>query len=65
MAEPWQITASVQRGLQIALVAGLPLTVVLAWYHGDEGRQRVRKLELVILALVLAAALAFFLNIGA
>ncbi|MDX1568419.1 MAG: alpha/beta hydrolase, partial [Longimicrobiales bacterium] len=53
VAEPWQITASVQRGLQIALAAGLPLTVVLAWYHGDEGRQRVRKLELVILALVL------------
>ncbi|MFP3948188.1 MAG: alpha/beta fold hydrolase [Longimicrobiales bacterium] len=64
VAEPWQIPTSVQRGLQIALLAGLPLTLALAWYHGEEGRQRVRGVELVVLALVLVVAGVFFLVLG-
>jgi TolB-like protein/Tfp pilus assembly protein PilF len=38
----------------IALSVGLFVTLVLAWYHGERGAQRVTGTELVILALLLA-----------
>jgi tetratricopeptide (TPR) repeat protein len=36
------------------LLLGLPIVLVLAWYHGEKGRQSVRGRELVVLATVLA-----------
>ena len=38
----------------IALSIGLFVTLVLAWYHGERGAQRVNGIELLILALILA-----------
>ena len=38
----------------IALAIGLPVALVLAWYHGDRGQQRVGGTELTILATLLA-----------
>jgi TolB-like protein/Tfp pilus assembly protein PilF len=38
----------------IALSVGLFVTVVLSWYHGERGAQRVTGTELLILALLLA-----------
>ena len=38
----------------IALSVGLFVTLVLAWYHGEHGSQRVTGTELLILALLLA-----------
>src|SRR6478672_11174401 len=38
----------------IALSVGLFVTLVLAWYHGERGAQRVTGTELLILALMLA-----------
>lgn len=35
-----------------ALLLGLPIVVVVAWYHGDRGHQRVTRSEFVILALL-------------
>jgi TolB-like protein len=37
----------------IALLVGLPVAVVLAWYHGDKGQQRVTRPELLVLAFLL------------
>ncbi len=42
---------SIRRGITLALVVGLFVTHVLAWYHGE---QRVSGTELVILSLLLA-----------
>jgi TolB-like protein len=36
----------------LALLVGLPITVVVAWYHGDRGEQRVSRTELAILTLL-------------
>lgn len=36
-----------------ALLLGLPIVVVIAWYHGDRGHQRVTRAEFVILALLI------------
>jgi len=43
-----------ERFLIIALAVGFFVTLVLAWYHGERGVQRVTGTELFILALVLA-----------
>ena len=39
----------------LVLLVGLPIVLVLAWYHGDRGQQRFTTAELVILTLLLAA----------
>ena len=38
----------------VAMAIGFFVTLVLAWYHGDRGTQRVTSTELLILALLLA-----------
>ena len=43
----------VQRGITIALAVGFFVTVVVAWYHGEKGSQRVGSTELLLIALVL------------
>jgi serine/threonine-protein kinase len=44
----------VRRGITIALAIGFFVALVLAWYHGERGAQRVTGTELLILALLLA-----------
>ena len=44
----------VRRGITIALGIGFFVTLVLAWYHGEKGAQKVTSTELLVLALVLA-----------
>ena len=43
----------VQQLSTLALLIGLPIVLVLAWYHGDRGEQRIRGAELSIVALLL------------
>src|SRR5215471_5147213 len=43
----------VRRGITLALVVGFFVTLVLAWYHGERGAQRVTGTELLIIGLVL------------
>ena len=45
----------VERLLIVAMAVGFFVTLVLAWYHGEKGAQRVTNIELVVLTLVLAA----------
>ncbi|MDB4964313.1 MAG: hypothetical protein JWN44_2 [Myxococcales bacterium] len=45
----------VVRVLIITLAVGFFVTLVLAWYHGERGAQRVTATELIILVLLLAA----------
>jgi len=47
----------------LALLVGLPIVLVLAWYHGDRGQQRVTTAEVAIITLLLligGGALAYF-----
>jgi TolB-like protein len=43
----------IQQLVTLALLIGLPIVLVLAWYHGDRGQQRVTTSELAILTLLL------------
>jgi len=42
----------VQQVATLALAVGLPVVLVTAWYHGDQGKQRVTATELIILTLL-------------
>jgi adenylate cyclase len=44
----------IERLLILGLAIGACLALVLAWYHGERGAQRISGTELVVLALVLA-----------
>ena len=44
----------VRRGITLALIVGFFVTLVLAWYHGERGAQKVSGTELLIIGLVLA-----------
>lgn len=46
----WGISDSVGRLIDLALILGFSITLVLAWYHGEQGRQRVSGVELLIIA---------------
>jgi TolB-like protein len=56
MAEPWGISPAFQRAVHIILVIGLFIALVLAWYHGEKGRQRVSGPELLMVAALLLVA---------
>ena len=56
VAEPWGIGSGVLVAAQILLAAGFLATLVLAWYHGEQGRQRVSGPELLMLAALLVIA---------
>jgi TolB-like protein/Tfp pilus assembly protein PilF len=43
----------VQQLSTLALLAGLPVVLVLAWFHGDRGEQRAGATEITIIALLL------------
>jgi TolB-like protein/Flp pilus assembly protein TadD len=50
----------VQQGVALVAFAGIFFTVVVAWYHGERGRQRFKRIEIAIYAvmsLVTAGAL--------
>ncbi len=36
----------------LALLIGLPIALVIAWYHGERGQQRLSAPELTILTLL-------------
>jgi len=52
--ETWNLPALLIRSIHVLLLFGLFATLVVAWYHGERGRQRVSGPELLILALLLA-----------
>ena len=45
---------ALQRGISLVLVLGFFVTLLLAWYHGERGEQKVSSVELVLLASVFA-----------
>src|SRR5204863_2523051 len=49
----------VRRGITLGLVVGFFVTLVLAWYHGERGAQRISGTELLIIGLVLAVGGGF------
>src|ERR1044071_2402108 len=55
----------VERSLIIAVCIGFFVALVLAWYHGERGAQRVTGTELLIIGLVLALGGGFLWRFAA
>jgi TolB-like protein/cytochrome c-type biogenesis protein CcmH/NrfG len=55
----------VERTLIIATCIGFFVALILAWYHGERGRQRVTSTELLIIGLVLAVGGGFLWRFAA
>ena len=53
VAQRFGWSETVMRIVIVALGVGFFLAVVVAWYHGERGAQRVSGVELLILALLL------------
>lgn len=57
LREIWDWPVGLQRGITLALAFGALPAWVIAWYHGEKGRQRVSVLEcLLVGTLVLGSA---------
>ena len=55
----------VRRGTTLALVVGFFVALVIAWYHGERGAQRVSGTEVLIIGLVLALGGGFLWRFAA
>lgn len=53
LAEPLGLSTSLQQAILAVVAVGFFLTLVLAWYHGEKGRQKASGPELLIIALLL------------
>ena len=53
VAQQFAWPESVRRGFTLALVVGFFVTLVLAWYHGERGAQKISGSELLFLAVIL------------
>jgi len=58
VAQQFGLGDAVRRAATILLATGLPITAVLAWFHGERGAQRVSGLELVLLSILVLAGAA-------
>jgi serine/threonine-protein kinase len=57
VAEPLGLSQGVQQGILAILAGGFLITLILAWYHGEKGRQRVGAVEVLLLVAVMAPSL--------
>jgi len=60
VSEAFGWPAQLRRVAILALLVGLPIVLVIAWYHGDKGEQRVTRTELAIVTLLFLLGGAFF-----
>ena len=56
LVDTYHLPESILQVGTLALAAGLPIAVVLAWYHGDKGEQKVGGTELAVLIVLLLAS---------
>jgi TolB-like protein len=60
----FQWPAPLQRPVTVIFLVGLPIALVLAWYHGDRGHQRVSGREFTILIALLLLGGGLFWWVG-
>jgi hypothetical protein len=56
LGDIWPIGARVQQAVSLALLLGILPCLVIAWFHGEQGRQCVSRAEVALLAACFALA---------
>jgi hypothetical protein len=56
LREIWSWPLGLPRGITLALALGALPTAVVAWYHGEQGRQKVCAVELASICALLVAS---------
>jgi TolB-like protein/Flp pilus assembly protein TadD len=64
LGQIFQWSLAVQQGITVLLAIGFFLALVLAWYHGEKGRQRASGAELLMIAALLAIAAILLTIVG-
>jgi len=64
LSSVFQWPAQLQRPVTMAFLVGLPIALVLAWYHGDRGHQRISGREFAILTTLLLLGGGLFWWVG-
>jgi len=52
VADAFSWPSAIKQVALLLLLIGLPIVLVIAWYHGDRGEQRVTRVELAILTML-------------
>jgi adenylate cyclase len=65
LGAPFDLPPSLMVSLFVLAGAGLIATIIVAWYHGEKGAQRVTAIELLMLAALLTTAGGVLWLIGA
>jgi hypothetical protein len=58
LAQIWNLPLAVQQGISITLGLGTFPAMVVAWYHGEMGRQRVCWAEIGIISAMMVGTIA-------
>ena len=58
VAGPWNIPDNLIRTVHMALIGGMPVAVIVSWFHGARGDQRVTGTEIAAVSLIVAAVIA-------
>lgn len=58
LSEIWTWPLTLQRAVSLVLGMGLFPAIVIAWFHGEKGRQSVCALEVAIIATLVASTAA-------
>ena len=64
LGDRWGLTPGVGRALDLLLIVGFLVTLVLAWYHGEQGRQQVSGPEVLVIGGLFALAAAVLTVFG-
>lgn len=58
LAGPWNIPDNLIRTVHMMLVGGVPIALIVAWFHGARGGQRITGIEIAAVSVVFAAVVA-------
>lgn len=64
LSDIWSWSLGAQKVACLALILGFFPALVVAWHHGEKGRQRMTGLELLVLAGLIAASGAILWRVG-
>lgn len=45
------------------IIAGIPIALIIAWYHGEKGKQHVQRIEIILISIISLIAFAIVINL--